>query len=252
MVHVVSDSSVQYSNVVWKNGYKKPRNWNNGNQEVLILDLDDGITIAEAQKRFKRYTYILSTTKSHQIEKKGVRCDRFRVIIKAINISTDSRIYFKSLELFCPESDKQVLTKTASFLGNDNAIVIYNEARPLDMFYWSELAKEELAKEELDKIDLSNIDPDLLVNSGSNSIQDVKEQLTYEIVVDVLNSCGYEVSNGAFRLRSDERTASCRVKFKSLNIKDYGGTFGGDIFQLLMEYQGMSFGESIRYVRKFI
>lgn len=48
---------------------------------LLVLDVDEGCSIAEAEIQFSGYRYIIATTKSHQKEKNGVICDRFRVIL---------------------------------------------------------------------------------------------------------------------------------------------------------------------------
>lgn len=50
-------------------------------QNMLGLDIDEGMTISEAQEALSMYQYILYTTKSHQKEKNGIVCDRFRIII---------------------------------------------------------------------------------------------------------------------------------------------------------------------------
>ena len=143
-----------------------------------------------------------------------------------------------------------IRTLIFSVITADDAIVIYNEGKSLDMFYWSELAKEELKREKLEKV---VIDKDLLPTYGSMNIQDIKEQLTYDIVIEILESCGYEIIRGKFRLREEERTASAKVKHKSLTIVDYGDReAGGDIFSILMNYQGMSFKEALRYVSNYI
>lgn len=247
---VISNSNIQYSCYKWRNGYKTFNNFERDLQDCIVFDIDDGMSIAKFQKRFKRYKYILGTTKNSMKDKKGITCERFRVILPAINIASKNDVYFRSLKIFCPDNDEQTLTNTASFLGNSDAIVIRNEGRVLDMFHWNELAEAELKKEVVDKV---VIDKDLLPNYGSMSIKTVKEQLTYEIVVEVLESCGYEMEGNAFRLRDSERTASARVKRKTLNITDYGDReAGGDIFSILVNHQGMTFKEAIRYVSNFI
>lgn len=251
VVNVVSNSNVQYSPFEWRNGYKTPKNWSNDKQDCIVLDIDDGLTIPQIQKRLNRYTYCLATTKTHQKEKKGITCDRFRVIIKAINVSNKSDIFFRAMKLFAPYNDEQTLMKTASFLGNDDAIVIYNEGKALDMFTWNELAKEEIQQEINDEVEKIVVDPDFINSYGMLTVQDVKPRLTYEIVMNIIEDLGYELERGKFRLR-DERTASTKVKHKSLNIIDYGGSFKGDIFQLLMDYHQMSFRDAIRYVNSFI
>lgn len=48
---------------------------------LLVLDIDDGCTLGEATMEFVNYKHIIATTRSHQKEKNGKTCDRFRVIL---------------------------------------------------------------------------------------------------------------------------------------------------------------------------
>lgn len=90
VIDIVKSDYRQYSPFTFKNGTKKSENWSNENQDLLILDIDDGLTIQDAKEQFKSYEYLLATTKSHQIDKKGLKCDRFRIIIPSNNIDRKS------------------------------------------------------------------------------------------------------------------------------------------------------------------
>ncbi len=58
---------------------------------LLTLDVDDGCTLAEAKTHFAGYKHIIATTKSHQKDKNGIVCDRFRVILfLPETVTTDS------------------------------------------------------------------------------------------------------------------------------------------------------------------
>jgi hypothetical protein len=50
-------------------------------QNMIAFDIDEGMTIVQMQEILTPYQYLLYTTKSHQKEKNGNICDRFRVII---------------------------------------------------------------------------------------------------------------------------------------------------------------------------
>jgi hypothetical protein len=50
-------------------------------QNMIAFDIDEGMTVIQMQEILTPYQYLLYTTKSHQREKNGVVCDRFRVII---------------------------------------------------------------------------------------------------------------------------------------------------------------------------
>ncbi|AUR97297.1 coil containing protein [Vibrio phage 1.238.A._10N.261.52.F10] len=48
---------------------------------MVVLDVDDGVSLETAQLLLKDYEALFYTTKSHQIDKNGVVCDRFRVVL---------------------------------------------------------------------------------------------------------------------------------------------------------------------------
>ena len=253
MEKVLGDSRIQFSHLEWRNGAKTGANVIVDNINCICLDSDDGFTIHQVQKMFRKFNYIIGTSKSHMKEKKGKIHERFRVIVPVINTSKDVNILLRSIELMFPFNDRQTETKTAAFLGNNNAIIIYNETgRDLDMFKVSELASQQIEQEKLER-EAKKIDPDLLSNGYGFSVEMVKEQITREVVIDVLESIGVEFNSiGKCRLREDENTFSAKV-YESGYVKDYGSDdMSGDVFHILMELEGMTFIEAVRYVRNYI
>lgn len=88
MVDLVK-SKFNYSAGTFKDNYRNADNYLNYS-DLIILDVDDGKTIDEARNIFEPFDYIIATTKSHQKEKNGKICDRFRVILpteKPINLN---------------------------------------------------------------------------------------------------------------------------------------------------------------------
>lgn len=73
-------SDFNYSAGTFLNNYRNKDNYENY-QDLMIFDIDDGKTIIEAKKLFEPYSYILATTKSHQVNKNGLICDRYRIIL---------------------------------------------------------------------------------------------------------------------------------------------------------------------------
>lgn len=74
-------SDFNYSAGTFENGHRKADNYLNYS-DLIILDIDEGLTIKEAKKIFEPFDYILATTKSHQKQKdKKAPCDRFRIIL---------------------------------------------------------------------------------------------------------------------------------------------------------------------------
>lgn len=244
---IVSKSNIQYSPYQWKNGHKIPNNFDRSKQTHITIDVDDGLSIDRFKEIMKKYQYCLSTTKSHQKDKKGIVCDRFRCTIKATNISSDDDIYFRAIKLVFPFNDVQTLTKTSSFLGCDDCIVIYNKGIAIDLSEANVLAKKQLYEE---KEAIIKIDKDLLPNRQYNQLDDVKDSLNIDIVKLIAESIGIEFEGYKCSLR-DERTKSCKL-YPSLMFKDFGGEFKGDIFKLLMDRENMSFKEAIAYVNNFI
>lgn len=245
----MSSSKIQYSCYSWDKATKHPNNFNRDKQDCIVIDVDDGLSIVDFQAMFTKYRYVLATTKSHQKDKKGKVYDRYRVLIPAINIPTDNDVYWRTLELLFPFNDEQTLSPTASFLGHTDCIVIKHEGKQLDCFKASELASKQLKQEKADKV---VIDKDLLPSYRGISLDTVKSELTPEIVREILESVGYEFEGYKFRLRAEERTASAKIT-SGCYIVDYGDkNAGGDIIDILKDYQGMSFREAIRYCSNFI
>lgn len=49
--------------------------------DLLVLDVDSGCTVEAARETFATYRHIIATSRNHQKEKNGVKCDRFRVVL---------------------------------------------------------------------------------------------------------------------------------------------------------------------------
>ena len=69
----------QYSAASFRDEYRDAAHVLPG-AELMILDYDDGLTVADALALFSRYIGFIATTRNHRKEKNGVVCDRFRVI----------------------------------------------------------------------------------------------------------------------------------------------------------------------------
>lgn len=65
---------------MWGGGIRKRDNFRYA--EWFGLDFDENVTLAKAQEMFEPYLHVIGTTKSHQKEKNGKVCDRFRVFLK--------------------------------------------------------------------------------------------------------------------------------------------------------------------------
>lgn len=81
---------------------------------------------------------------------------------------------------------------------------------------------------------------------------EVKSYLGIEDLVSLLQGLGYIFNRqGKFDIRG-EKTPSVSINPKDLNIKDFGGDFRGDVFDLLKELHGMKPPENLKYVMNFL
>jgi hypothetical protein len=82
--------SFNYSAGIFRDGYRDKAHWIKGGN-LLLLDIDDGWTINEAMDFLEKHNLksLIVTTKSHQKDKGGVACDRFRV---ALYLSSEIKI----------------------------------------------------------------------------------------------------------------------------------------------------------------
>ena len=248
---ITSKSSVQYSPYIFTNdGTRLSRNWNNNQQNILVFDIDDGMSIEQARDKFKKFTYLIVTTRNHQKDKKGIICDRYRVILPATNIPK-GEIYFEMLEVMSKEipMDIQCNTKTGCFLGYNNSKYIYSEGNIYDCSYALERAEDNM----LFKLKLKHLEA-LKTNYPSQSIGNdlkcLKEAINDEVVYRILDSFEYSKRGNKYSIRADDRTPSTKV-YPSGYILDYGG-FRGDIFSFLKEYHNLSFKDSIPFVKRFL
>ena len=244
---MVSSDYRQYSPFLFKDGTKKSENWNNDNQNILILDIDDGLTIDKAKETFKCFKYFICTTKSHQKEKKGLVCDRFRIILPIINnpIGDDYFSYMRNLEKMFSFIDVQVNTKTGAFLGFAKCEYWYNNG---DLFDMDILRPVSIKK--VEKI----INKQMPFNEADIALESIKSSLTRETVAEIVNSLGFEVDrNFKFKYRQDERTPSASIN-NATNplIKDFGSDISGDIFYFVQKVNNLNFLESVDYVKRYI
>jgi hypothetical protein len=81
-----------WSPILFTNGIRTETNF----KAVLAcaLDFDSPVTTLDwALETFKNHAHIIGTTKSHQKEKKGITCDRFRVVLLFNEIIKDLNLY---------------------------------------------------------------------------------------------------------------------------------------------------------------
>jgi len=241
----------QYSPFTFANATKKSENWSNINQNLIILDVDDGMSIAGAKEMFKDYKYFICTTKSHQQNKKGVTCDRFRVFLYSTNIpiGDDYFIFTKELETTYPFIDKQVNTKTGAFLAYKDCESWTNDGIEFDCKYLLEMGK---ARQELQTISKQQKTLKKANYSDDLPLQEIKARLDRETVADIVSSCGYEVnSKFKFKYRLDERTPSASIREDGY-IKDFGSDLATDVIGFIEEVKNVDFKMAVEIVGDFV
>jgi hypothetical protein len=218
---------------------------------MLIFDIDDGMSIDEAKRKFKKFTYLIVTTKSHKKEKKGIVCDRFRVILPATNIPI-GELYFSMLDVMSREipMDTQVNSKDGAFLGYDDCKYFYSYGKTYDCSYAIPIAEENM----LNKIKMKYLEALKKENRINGTVEDLKqfkELVDDYLVFSIFDSFGYKKRGRFYSLRVDDRTPSAKV-YPNGFIVDYGDNFKGDILDFLYKYHDMSFKDSITFVKKFM
>jgi len=245
---IVQSDYRQYSPYTFNNGKKIRDNWSNNEQNIIVFDIDDGLSILGAEEIFKDYKYFICTTKSHRKEKKGLVADRFRIILHAINIPKGEHYFdfLKELEIVYPFIDKQVNNKVGAFMGYFDCEYKYNEGISFDCQPLVELAE---TRKQLKQQARQNIKHD---TETSAELADVKLRLSRDVVADIIQSFGYEVSRQyKFRYRADDRTPSASIRQDGY-IKDFGSDLSTDAIGFVQDEMNCTFKEALSVVASFV
>jgi hypothetical protein len=130
-IHKIVNGPYRYSAGTFLNGYITDENYLR-EQNLFIIDVDDGLSIEDAKGLFHDYTYLISTTKSHQIEKHGVICDRFRLILPTISkFHLEPKVYTEMYmnvlhAIGVAEADSKCRNSSRWYYGNPDGEHWYN------------------------------------------------------------------------------------------------------------------------------
>jgi len=64
---------------VFKDGHRNRDNFISS--QIIALDIDSGMTLAEGIEKFSKFKHIIGTTRNHRQDKHGLVADRFRVVL---------------------------------------------------------------------------------------------------------------------------------------------------------------------------
>ena len=141
-------SAGQYSAVQFEGGYRCAKNAIQGS-ELIILDYDDGVTLCDAVDIFCQYIGIVATTRSHQKEKHGVTCDRFRVILPTLRpVKLEAVEFSKMMKevILHYATDRACSNMSRMYYGNPAAEVSFLDSSKLfdwEPFYQAARDKEQ-------------------------------------------------------------------------------------------------------------
>lgn len=160
-----------WSPCLFKDGKRTERNFVAAN--FAALDFDSPETpLADIHRRICDMTHILGTTKSHQKEKNGVICDRFRLLLKFEKPIENIFTYRKTMK------------KLIDHYGSDKACV--DGAR----FFWP--CKEILSIEECGYLqevyDSSQDENKIIIEEKQRKIDNDKNNLISSYTLNIINN----------------------------------------------------------------
>ncbi len=134
----IINADFRYSAGSFRNDYITDANYLQ-EQNLFIIDIDNDLTLEDAKNLFSGMTYLIATTRTHQKEKKGITCDRFRIILPTMSTfhlspSVYSDMYMNVINsLGIEEADTQCRNASRWYYGNPNGEHWYNEGELLDI-----------------------------------------------------------------------------------------------------------------------
>lgn len=119
--------SASWAPGVFKNNYRNTQNFES--TLLMVLDVDKECSLDNAIRTFSPYRHIIATTKSHQKDKNGLTCDRFRVLLFLDQAISDSATYYAtwfSLFKLFPFIDEQCKDPARFFYASPGEPIINN------------------------------------------------------------------------------------------------------------------------------
>lgn len=146
-LHKITNSDLNYSPSQFKDGYRTTENYIPGNN-LVVLDVDEGWTVAEATEfiQSRELTALITTTKSHLLEKNGHVSERFRILLPTQTTFSGTPDQFKYLmsevgKFFLGKPDPVAKDCTRFYYGNPNAEHVYLQGKRFLDLSWFSLAE---------------------------------------------------------------------------------------------------------------
>ncbi len=148
-LHNTANSNMYYSAGQFSDNHRSLKNWL-GFCNIAIFDYDSNISILQAQEYYKEYTHLITTTKSHQKEKNGIICDRFRVFLPLLVEFKGNKDEYKQVlkaidaHFTNSKADQPVIEASRFYFGHPDGEHFYNITHKL--VDWRPFYKQETAK----------------------------------------------------------------------------------------------------------
>ena len=160
----IINADFRYSAGSFRNDYINDANYLQ-EQNLFIIDIDNDLTLEDAKNLFSGMTYLIATTRTHQKEKKGIICDRFRIILPTMSTfhlspAVYSDMYMNVINsLGIEEADTQCRNASRWYYGNPNGEYWYNEGELLDIrTFIPDSSEHKEASSSVNKYDTSTYD----------------------------------------------------------------------------------------------
>jgi hypothetical protein len=106
-------SRFAWSPCQWFGGHRLSENF--GRANLFALDFDSGeLSLKQALNVFCDSSHVIGLTKSHQREKNGIICDRFRVILQLENETDDSELFASTVRFYARKWDADIKAADAA------------------------------------------------------------------------------------------------------------------------------------------
>lgn len=135
----VVSSDKYYSASTFKNNKRLNENYIPGKNNVIILDFDDNKTIEEVNDIFRKYIFLLATTRNHNKNKNGITCERFRLILPLMDIISLEKKEFSRMMSYLTKitcADKSASDPARFFFGYNKCHWGYNYIGKLFNWYY--------------------------------------------------------------------------------------------------------------------
>ena len=127
---------------MWAYGIRNKNNFVRA--DWLGLDFDEGMSLKDSLIEFEPFLHIIGTTKSHQVDKGGKVCDRFRVLLKFCSPCENYRDYEHTVKTWVSQlkADKACVDAARFFWPCKEIVSAKHYGGLINVFKAPEIAKK--------------------------------------------------------------------------------------------------------------